>query len=252
MELTLLAGFVSSSIIFMAWAVKHGQSNNCILRFTVFTRCARELGEEDGTAVSFPWHVTLVMKGQALKFMRPKLVALKSPIRDLSELRVCLSQLLSWESHEPPKLTFSTKRFPFVSTSKGVQGDLYTKGSFCSPGAKSIQDTRCKYQYYRAQCTCPESQLEAGLWAFGFQASSPMPKTGTWAWVASLPFDFRRVCGVSQRVGGRLRPPLCFEGSERKPQWSDFETTPQPAWQVCCVSYNAWFTDVFHAGMRVT
>eukprot|EP00437_Effrenium_voratum_P024349 CAMPEP_0181412308 /NCGR_PEP_ID=MMETSP1110-20121109/8352_1 /TAXON_ID=174948 /ORGANISM="Symbiodinium sp., Strain CCMP421" /LENGTH=103 /DNA_ID=CAMNT_0023535011 /DNA_START=82 /DNA_END=393 /DNA_ORIENTATION=+ len=43
------------------------QSNNCILRFTVFTRCARELGEED---------------------------------------------------------------------------------------------TRCKYQYYRAQCTCPESQLE--------------------------------------------------------------------------------------------
>ncbi|CAJ1392860.1 unnamed protein product [Effrenium voratum] len=43
------------------------KSNNCILRFTVFTRCARELGEED---------------------------------------------------------------------------------------------TRCKYQYYRAQCTCPESQLE--------------------------------------------------------------------------------------------
>lgn len=45
------------------------QSNHCILRFTVFARCARELGEED---------------------------------------------------------------------------------------------TRCKYQYYRAQCACMESQLEAG------------------------------------------------------------------------------------------
>ena len=23
-----------------------------------------------------------------------------------------------------------------------------------------MEDTRCKYQYYRAQCACPESQLE--------------------------------------------------------------------------------------------
>ena len=87
------------------------QSNNCILRFTVFTRCARELGEEASLASG----------------------------SNRSET-VCEHRAVF-------------PRWPILSQdSKGYTFRLQFFGS--------EEDTRCKYQYYRAQCTCPESQLE--------------------------------------------------------------------------------------------
>ena len=69
------------------------QSNNCILRFTVFARCARELGEEDTRWAASPLTFSQVasvflMAGASISTTEPSVLALSPSWRTAAEIRL--------------------------------------------------------------------------------------------------------------------------------------------------------------------